>query len=1463
MSTIINNYPVFEDSQVLTSDQLNQMIKYLDQQNRLTRVSLIGMGIVCGMDVSCEASGGLKRLTISKGVGVTSEGFLITIGECETTRYRLYEKPASVSYPPFEQDGLVIYELLTATALTDPEVEVFDLEDDDFLDDKVVLLYLECFDKDLKSCLGKSCDELGIDRIFTLRKLLIERSQLESLVLPELQGGLSDAAFPEKYFLPKLIWQRPLFYPDTDNYYELCLKYIDAITSDQFLPALSDTYKAYEPVLEHIYGGNPFSSAPVTSKIDDIVAYLQEFMIMSQPLYGIQYVYDFVKDVALAYEEFRAASFDLTSVCCPDMDRFPKHLLLGMACVDQDDICSVPELRNVFAASPATGTQQGKLERVQFLHKRLVLLIESFDLGRLKQPEQWPLKITPSCEKKGWMSDRAIPIYYDSRLESQFENLSTLEETWNFDLKRRCYASDFPQQISYDNNDFGDNLEHHITTPLGFDLEQYNFLRIEGFLGRNVLRVKEEIVKAKKLWNLSFDVKAIHFGELLENKLMPDCLASDLQTDYSIWRHKLLLILNNLVKSSRTVERVVLSRNAILATMGQSTFTSAAKATTNRTTSNSEDENVGSSEMFSDSEAEPFTSANLFNIQQLTGGMLKSTGELDINQITKNAFKADLNIANTNAANTNRLSASFASEEDNNIRGIFNELNDCMIGLIKAMPEDIRDFDMQEWLDSYKCVLRVYINAMKYIASRATNNLTVMLIFVVLLLMCYIFDLIKFFSIYPYITIRTLFDTLQERIGQLEASLRFENFIDDHPGMEHKAGVAPGGTFILVYQAVQEFEGEKSDVRELIGNFKAKEKVKAKGERNRFVEILNDQKVFGKEITAALEGKADPKVLQEIAIRMEGLVVADFTLPFICCDDCSNLPHTPLPLDPLVAPICGVIRYTDTKLQSYQPFKKQVLNDLYDPAVYKVNISGEAKLGTAKLEEAPYPPHSDKRSQVLIYEVDMEKVNQEKVNNPDYIFIDEFEYEVEDITKNEIVGKDFISIFIPVIREQQGLVRGTVTYVEENGESRTIPGVDITVEGTDLKEITGKDGTYEMLAVPTGEQLMKASRTQFGSQERTVTIVGGENTVDFQLSRGQITGVLQGLVTRLSDGITVPAAGANVLLVGTNYSATANVEGRFTIRNIPVAEYDMQISLQGYGTSQQKVNIAAGSNTVNVNLTGAQEGDGSLRGVVVGISENGERIALKDVKIEVFTVRGSIGNDQRPRYTATTDDKGSYNISKVPAGNYRLRATINGYKIGEKESDLDVKGKNAVDFVLEQSGKTKVNMSRILGTMKVKANTKDAVKIQNYFAANMDYYNAKIARLAKQAGDREVTPITKAAKTINEFSESENINIVKLNNEYNSGRNELMTAWSEGEAQDKELYAEALNQLTMAYLDRLAFAQPDKLTDTSKDILTETGDLFKSNDELQLTGAVETWLENSDGYVSDDFRENVKRYVGV
>ena len=72
-----DTYPFFEANQVLTNAHLNQQFNYLDEQERLTRANLIGIGIVCGLDIRLDNDTTPTTIFLSRGCGITSEGYLI------------------------------------------------------------------------------------------------------------------------------------------------------------------------------------------------------------------------------------------------------------------------------------------------------------------------------------------------------------------------------------------------------------------------------------------------------------------------------------------------------------------------------------------------------------------------------------------------------------------------------------------------------------------------------------------------------------------------------------------------------------------------------------------------------------------------------------------------------------------------------------------------------------------------------------------------------------------------------------------------------------------------------------------------------------------------------------------------------------------------------------------------------------------------------------------------------------------------------------------------------------------------------------------------------------------------------------------------------------------------------------------------------------------------------------------
>jgi hypothetical protein len=109
--TEFNSYPIFVADQVLMADHLNEIVNYLDEQDRLTRNKLIGIGIVCGLELKVTSS----QIKITKGCGVTSAGYLIVQDELNLSYYTPYELPADF-FPKYKSfyENWHMWQLLSA-----------------------------------------------------------------------------------------------------------------------------------------------------------------------------------------------------------------------------------------------------------------------------------------------------------------------------------------------------------------------------------------------------------------------------------------------------------------------------------------------------------------------------------------------------------------------------------------------------------------------------------------------------------------------------------------------------------------------------------------------------------------------------------------------------------------------------------------------------------------------------------------------------------------------------------------------------------------------------------------------------------------------------------------------------------------------------------------------------------------------------------------------------------------------------------------------------------------------------------------------------------------------------------------------------------------------------------------------------------------------------------------------------
>ncbi len=527
-------FTVFENDQVLTADQLNDLFNYLDVQSRLTRTQAIGVGIVAGLEIGLLNG---PQLAVSKGVAITTDGDLLQIDEDQVfDRYEVFED-LNARYPYFHTGAnqtIPLFELHSSSAggtVRGQALSEFEQSTATSLNDYAGILYLEDYNDDPDLCTGTDCDNKGITAVRTLRVLLIHKQNMRTLLesMPEMNTdyfSLADLQIP-----------RVVINTAVNSYAELNAAFNNVLpVKDEITNALTKAYQVC-----HLIVADDFDNVDPTANWKTLID--QYFTAATTA--STQYVYDFARDLSYAYNELREHLFSGDKLLSPAVSLFPKHILLGslqraavrtpVATPDVrlNELSSLllrrrsklkfnPGIRvqrfnpvhidilyrHHFYESPILNRNDDADALTRFCFMRIHCMITNFKVpqaAELQDLEQG-LKITPDVFEDAELGRRSIPFYY--RYDADFP----INLYWNFGAnnrkKERTIRSYFAQQ-------YAQNAAATLN-PLAYNLFSYNFFRIEGHIGFKRAEVEAALNKLILSHNLPINIQSVQVEKKIE-----------------------------------------------------------------------------------------------------------------------------------------------------------------------------------------------------------------------------------------------------------------------------------------------------------------------------------------------------------------------------------------------------------------------------------------------------------------------------------------------------------------------------------------------------------------------------------------------------------------------------------------------------------------------------------------------------------------------------------------------------------------------------------------------------------------------------------------------------------------------------------------------------------------------------------------------------------------------------------
>lgn len=529
---MINTLPEFESRQVLTDDELNWVACYLDSQNRQSRQMLLGSGLLAGLQVRIVNN----TVQVTNGIGLSSAGHIIKLQNSvnEHTAFTRQLKYAAKDKEKFayhylvdampEEDNYaksVDNPSLYFTGFTGEVLELFEGVVNNTepinvaaLKGKVVVLFQEIIQKELKDCEDDNCQERGKKYQFNTKVLVITKDDALRLLSAEFglqnanEDSISRLIYPQLH-LPNVNILRPVFSNFTVNAsinetvlcteYQRCIKdFVD------FISANKNSMDAALTNLKNIASGGK-TAFGVVDKLIDLVNKTAVLTNAEKQPRIYQIVYDLLWTWAKAYQELQAEAQKLSARVLGSSAAHPQHVLCGLLDTTNSEFeypvsAKFSVFRHSFQSRFAQ-TEQASIQRnISLYINRLSAIIASFDEQIFTGKRE--LKLIAAGHNAGPLSQQSIPYY----LKNEAANF------WN-STANHSQLNKYTTRYSQHNEGLNGTAAQAYNLQSSSLQGSQAFYRIEGSHGQPALDALNTVFQIRKKHGLAFEVLMLRLNE--------------------------------------------------------------------------------------------------------------------------------------------------------------------------------------------------------------------------------------------------------------------------------------------------------------------------------------------------------------------------------------------------------------------------------------------------------------------------------------------------------------------------------------------------------------------------------------------------------------------------------------------------------------------------------------------------------------------------------------------------------------------------------------------------------------------------------------------------------------------------------------------------------------------------------------------------------------------------------------